>query len=159
MLAAIDGGTLVILVVTFCIQLGALVFMYVADRELKLVLKVGIKQVEMLTLKKSKYFFVYSKRKGGVITKHAFKCMIAYYVMNTAGFTLLLLLSIEGFSSFVTVTSCILGFSNAVLVPVAGSQPVLDYNQKNRVYTYLTEEKKKCRSEGKKPKGDGSCGL
>ena len=76
------------LVPLLLLQIWVLWTLYSTDRQIKLVLKLGITQekAKMYNLKKYKYFFVYYERKGGIISKNAFVVMIAYYIINLVGF-------------------------------------------------------------------------
>ena len=129
-----------LLVVLFFSQFGILLFLYISDRRLKHVLKSGIKPVKMLALTKSKYFFVFYKRKDGLITKHAYSCMIAYYMINSAGFATIITQIIVG-SSLPLATCCILAFSHVGLITAINSQPVLSYEQKKMLERYLGRER------------------
>ena len=59
-----------------------LLYIYISDKDLKSVAYFSIKDVKFITLTKCKYLFVYHKRKEGIITKHAFLCTIANYIIN-----------------------------------------------------------------------------
>ena len=69
----------------FSWQFFILFVLYFTDKKLKLYSKLGLRNVNMHTLTKCRYFFVYYKRKEGIITRRAFVCMIAYYIVNIIG--------------------------------------------------------------------------
>ena len=148
------------------IELIALVFLgnfvvlisvYITDRELKSLSQIGIKQFKMLKLYKWKYFFIFSRRKEGIITKHAFMCMVAYYVINSAGFIALLIQLIIKSDSFITANCVILGFLNIGLLFLVVSQPRLNLEQRKQRFNYLQklhedylrQKKEKKRTQGK----------
>ena len=85
----------------FMSQVSVLILLYIADRGLKIVSKNRIKQVEMISLRKShRNFLVRYRRKEGIITKFAFKCMIAYYIINATGFIAIFIQYVLGDNSF-----------------------------------------------------------
>ena len=157
----------IMLVLVFIIQSATLICLYFADRGLKFASKSGIKQVKMLTTKKYKSFFVYYRRKEGVITKHAFVCMIALYIIDFVGlvaisiqFTMDAESSLYLFFSTATmdsnpplaITSCILAVFSVVLLVAATSQPEykLSFEQKNALSEYIAKELKKLKEEKRK---------
>ena len=116
-----DTDMYALLILVFPVQFGALSFIYCADRDLKLALKIGVKKIRQYTLtNNNKYFFVYTKRKEGIITRYAFMCMAAYYILNFAGLISVLFQIITESTSFSTITTCIIIFLNlGLLIAVA----------------------------------------
>ena len=132
-----------------------LAFLYSADRELKFLAQGGIQQHEQITLTKWKYLFVFSKRKDGIISKHAYRCMIAYYIVNGTGYVALLFLYIAKNDPFITISCIILAFANLGLLAMVGSQPRLTPVQEERKLKYmeqLAQEYKIKRQEKKQNK-------
>ena len=133
---------LLVIIVVFLIQLGVIIFLYFTDKYLKLVSKAGIRQVKMYTLKRSRYLFVYQKRKEGIITKYAFVCMILYYMINIAGLiTISIKMFIIGDNSSLVLTTSIFGACDVILLGYAGgpNDPV----ERGMVKQYMEEEKRR----------------
>jgi len=133
---------LLVIIVVFLIQLGVIIFLYFTDKYLKLVSKAGIRQVKMYTLKRSRYLFVYQKRKEGIITKYAFVCMILYYMINIAGLiTISIKMFIIGDNSSLVLTTLIFGGCDVILLGYAGgpNDPV----ERGMVKQYMEEEKRR----------------
>jgi len=123
-------------------QLSTLLLLPVADRKLKFVSKQDIKHVEMFVLmKKSKYFFVFYKRKEGIISKHIYLCMLVYYIINVIGFISISIQLLFDNSHFLTATFIILGHLNLGLLIAVASQPFLNHEQKCRINNYRIEER------------------
>ena len=114
-----DSGMSVIIIVMFFIQLVTLTSLYFTDRRLKRESKSGNKKVKMLTITKYKYFFMYYKRNEGVITKYAFVCMIAYYIVNLTLFTILTTQFFIDSSLSLTIPTATLCFLNIGLLYVS----------------------------------------
>jgi len=139
---------LALFVFIFMSQVSVLILLYIADRGLKIVSKNRIKQVEMISLRKShRNFFVHYRRKEGIITKFAFKCMIAYYIINATGFIAIFIQYVLGDNSFFTITSVIIVFANIGLIFPTGSQPELDFEQKVMLERYLIDERERKKKE------------
>ena len=136
----IYGKIQVMMGITFFVQAIALTLLYFTDKELKRISKSGVKQVKMLTLTKSRYLFVYTKRKEGVITRYAFRCMIAHYLLNAVVLTALSLQLIFGVYSFVIYTCCIMLAVNVGLLAAASASPGLNEKQKALYNVYLSDE-------------------
>ena len=139
-----------LIAIVFMIEPVVLLFVYIADSELKLVSRIGIKQTKLLKLHKWKYLFVFSKRKEGVITKHAFMCMVAYYIINSAGFIALLVQLMIKSDSFITASCVIFGFVNIGLLFLVVTQPRLSFEQRKQRFDYL----QKRHEDYKKKKGN-----
>jgi len=127
-----------LIIIVLMMQSVFLVFLYITDMELKFFSQIGIKQCELLTLKKGKYLFLFFKRKENMITKHAFVCMVAYYIINCAGFIALLVQAITGNNSFVTESCVALVFSNIglLIAVVSGNPKKLTSNQQKDYFEY-----------------------
>ena len=139
----------VIIVITVLIQFGTLIFLYVADKRLKFASMCGIKQVTIFTLSKSRYFYIYYRRKEGRIIKHAFLCMIAYYIINVTWFIVIFIqLVMDNILSF-TATHAILLLSNLVLFGVAGS-PLIDYEHGRLIDEYIANVRDREKKEKRK---------
>ena len=139
----------------FITQFVALVFYYSTDRELKFLARGGIQQHEQLTLTKWKYLFVFSKRKEGIITKHIFICMIAYYIVNGAGFAVLLFLYFSKNGPLIGFCCAFLVFANIGLLFILDTYPKLTPEQKKMRLDYmeqLAQEYKIKRQEKKQNK-------
>lgn len=110
---------IVIIVIILFAQFVTLVYMYVSDRRLQWLSDNGVEKTKMIALVKYKYFFVYYRRKRGLISKYIFRCMIAYYIINIAG---VIAITIQYFAMNNTVisTSIVLGF-NVALLPIVQS--------------------------------------
>jgi len=133
--------------VIFFMQFIALILLYFADRGLKIVSKIRAKQVDMFTLTKSKYLYVYFRRKEGIITRFAFKCMIAYYAINISGVIAIFAPFIMGNSSFLMGACGFLIFAHIGLFVPIGSQPALNFEQKVMLERYFADEREKKRKE------------
>ena len=132
----------------FTSQASALILLYIADRGLKLASKSRAKQVEMFALTaKHKYLYVYYRRKDGIITKYAFMCMIAYYIINVTGCIVLFAQYIMDNSSFPTPICVILIFANTILFIPSGSQPTLSFEQRGIYIRYIKDERAKRKKE------------
>ena len=138
------------LVVTFLLQLVVLHALYFTDRQIKLVLMLGITQekAKMFNLKKFKYFFVYYRRKEGIISKNVFVGMIAYYIVNFIGFlTVFIQLFIDGS----VVPFGVLGFLNICLwFAIAFLGPNLEPRQKIFLDEYKAKERALRKQEKRK---------
>jgi len=145
------------LTLIFLSEFVVLAFIYITDRELKLLSQIGIKQYELLTLSKGKYLFVYYERKKGLITKPVFVCMITYYIVNGAGFIALFIQLIIENDSLIRESSTILIIGNLGLLFMVGIYtPKLSAEQKHVKWEYLYKlglELKKQKEEKKKAKG------
>ena len=158
-----------LLILLLFIQPGALLFLYFHDKELKLLSKLDIKQVKMLTLPTHyRSFFVYYRRKEGLITKHAYIWMIAYYIVNGVGFVTLFIQLIYEFIiesdlySILTAagtidtnpalgyTCCILAVSNGILFVAAQLKRELGLDQKQVLLSYRIKERKNREEEKRK---------
>ena len=138
--------------IVLLIQILTLVFLYLTDMERKFFSRSGVKQCKLLTLKRGKYLFLFYERKGNIITKHAFICMIAYYIVNGAGFAALLIQAITGNDSFEKDIFATLIFANiGLLIVVVGGNPrKLTPDQNKEYWEYrmkLHEERKKQKRE------------
>ena len=132
-----------LLCVIFINQLGILVFLYFADRTLKLLSKSGFKPVVIYTLQIYKRFFVYYKRKDGHITRFAFLFMIIYYIINITGFTAIFIQLILKSSLYLTQTSSILVFLHIALLIFASSQCNRSFEEKKILDRYMDGERVK----------------
>jgi len=146
----LNSGTFVFLVITLFIQCGTLAFLYIADKRLKFLAESGIeirsklgvkKQVRVFILERYKYLFVYYKRKESIITKHAFLCMIAYYIINIVGFAVLTHQFVMGNSSF--IVGAIFCFLNLGLMIAVQQQPALNYEKGQMLNEYMSKEREK----------------
>lgn len=139
--------------------LGTIVFwqgfyffgLYFTDRKLKLYSILSIRQVSMLKLTKFRYFFVYYKRREGVITKRAFVCMIAYYIVNTIGGMAVFAPSIIALDlSLTNILICYLVSHIGLFMAAIGIRE-LEYEQK-KIYNSFIEDQRKRKTEEKKNK-------
>ena len=150
---------------TIFLQYCALWLMYYRDKELKLISRLDIKPVKMLALpEKYRRFFLYYQRNEGIITKHAYVWMIAYYIINVVGFVVLFIqliiesniytaLTIGGNTdnnSSLANTCIILAASNMGLVFAAQLRLDLNPDQKQVLLSYQTEERKRREEEKRK---------
>ena len=126
-----------LVVLVFMANALVLSFLYFTDRELKLLLQIGLGQYKLLSLNKWKYFFVFYKRKEGIITKHAYVCMIAYYIVNGIEFIWLFIQIITGNNSFISETCMVQGFSNIGLLAIVVIEPRLTPEEKRIKFEYL----------------------
>ena len=76
---------IVLIIIIFFNQFVTLAYMYSSDRRLQWLSDNGVEKTKMITLTKHKYFFVFYRRKRGLITMYIFKCMLAYYIINFWG--------------------------------------------------------------------------
>ena len=141
-----------ILVILFIIQFMVLLCLYTTDRRIQFMSKSGIKQVELLALQKYKRFFVYYRRKDGLITKHAFVCMIAYYIINFAWFIIVLIQIITGNASYLATICGIFILANLVLLFPVFLQPALTFEQTLllREYEYKEQARKEKEKKGRR---------
>ena len=114
-------------------ELLILVFIYIKDKDLKLVSQFGVKKVKFVRLTRWKYFFVYSKRNEGVITKHSFVCMIANYLINGALITLFCIQLVthipENDSLFANIYVVFTALNGGLFFVIV-SQPILNPEQR-----------------------------
>ena len=128
-----------ILIAAFTVSAVTLLLIYGSDKELKYLHQLNIKKVKLLSLKRSKAFFIYSKREENKITLYAFICMIAYYVINILGVVLL-------FAHLITkcdllfVLSCATIYLNFLILIVSGMKI---YPSKEKQEIMLEEHKKR----------------
>lgn len=133
-----------------CFQIGSLVFLYVADRRLFFVSKSGVTQVKALKLLKThRYLFVYYKRKEGHITKHAFKCMIAYYIINAVGCAALFIQFFWANGSFIAATCSFIIMAHVGLIAAVGT-PLLNNEQQKMADKYIQDERERKKKEKEK---------
>ena len=152
-----DNNTFALLVLLFLEQSIVLIFIYCTDRELKYALKIGVKDSKLYKLTRCKYLFVYTKRKDGIITKHAFMCMIAYYILNFTGlisvFVQIIFGSvIFGIISSLTITICIFIILNIGLFIAATPPFALNFKEREmmaREHQRIYDEAQKKRWEKK----------
>ena len=132
-----------------CWQAATLTALYFSDRKLKYLSKSGLGQADIFKLAKFKYLYIYYRRKEGLITKHAFLCMIAYYIINLTGFVAIIILYVSDNSSLLEVV-CVLVFFNIGLFTVTGRSdlaPEIRY----KLEIYMDKEREK-RKGGKRKK-------
>ena len=134
----------------FILHIIVLACLYVNDKRIKAMLSSGIKQIELLSLTKQKYFFVYYKRKEGFISKHAFISMIVYYILNFAGFVALFIQFITGNNSPLLTTCGILIFLNIGLIFLVSVHPAITDEQKMELDEYMDKERWRQEDERKK---------
>ena len=116
--------------------------LYGADKELKYLSKLSIKRVKLLTLARSKYFFVYHSRKENIITKYAFVGMIVYYIINILGL-LLLLVHFITMNDLLLIFSCVMFFLNLSVFMTSAIKISLNREQQK----IKLEDQKKIRNE------------
>jgi len=130
-----------LVVFIFMMQSGVLLYFYITEREMKFLSQIGIKQCEQLMLTKWKYLFVFSKRKEGIITKHAYVWMIAYYIVNGAGFVILFVLYIAKNDLLINVCFGVLLFANLGLLIFAIIQSRLTSVQEEMRSDYMQKQR------------------
>lgn len=139
----------ILILLLFILHIIVLVCLYATDKRIKHISNSGIRQVNMLTLTRFKYYFVYCRRKKGLISKHAFVCMIVYYILNFTGFFIMSFQFITGNSSSLQTTCSILLFLNIGLVFLVSLQPALTFDQTIALKDYIDKEKWKQEGEKK----------
>jgi len=125
-----------LLVLVFLMQFVVLVFLYCTDRELKCASGIGVKDVEMLTLAKSKYLFVYYRRKTGIISKHALIRMAMFYLINFAGLITVLVQIAVGGASSLTITYSVFCILNMGLLVAVLPNYALNAEERKRMLDY-----------------------
>ena len=134
-----------------------LLCIYNTDKRIKSMLYSGIKQTSMLKQTSRKYFFVCYRRKEGLISKHAFVCMIIHYILNTTGFALLFIQFITRNNISMQITCSILLFLNIGMIIPASLQPALTSKQELLLKEYMDKERWRQEDERKKKKYSAKC--
>ena len=111
-------------------EAGMLLFIYISDKDLKFVSEIGLKQIDMLTLKRGKYSFVYYKRKEGIITKHAFVCSIISYILNGVAYPIIFIPYITNMDLLLGLVIMMIFLLDFVLIIFVYSQPKLTFEEK-----------------------------
>ena len=143
-----------LLILIFIVQFVTIVWLYFTDRELKFAYESGIKQVKMITLSRSRHFFVYYRRKEGVISKYVFVCMIALYITDFVGLTaisiqfiiendlyLSLTATMDSNPSLMITVVVFTVISGVLFVAATGYE--LSFEQKNELREYISKELKR----------------
>ena len=142
----------ILIILLFILQTIVLACLYVTDKRIKFISNSGVKQIKLLTLTKFKYCFVYYRRKKGLISRHAFVCMIVYYTLNFTGFFVMFLIFITGNISLLQTTCSVFLFLNIGLVFLVSLQPSLTFEQEITVKEYVDKERWR-KEDGEKGKG------
>lgn len=136
-------------------------FLHLVDLELKYCFQIGenfgVRRVtQFKTLKRGKYLFLFFKRKEGIITRHAYMCMIAHYVINGTGLIASLIQIITENNSFTSGGGVTLAILNmCLLVVILARKPDLNKEEKKIYFEYrlkIYEEQKKRKREKREGK-------
>ena len=108
-----------------------ILFLYGADKELKYLNELGIKNAKMVNVEKVNVSLIYHKKPERIITKFVLVNIIIFYALDLLALVFLIL-HFAFKIDWLFVVSCVLLFSNVVGIPITGIKISLN-NEQERI--------------------------